>query len=329
MSTGGCKMDVKRKVGLVGVTVVVALGVGHLLQGGFGSQPRRVVEAPRPVAITPLAAGLGSTSQSPATHEAAPAPEIPEAALLPLQATPAEPEPTEGPAWALSGDSRNCPVSLDLTAAPKAMIDVTLLAPCSPEERVVIRHGGLAITGKTSLTGALFVSIPGMEEESVVSVLMPDGKDISAEISLPDLPIYRRIAVQWMDKDTFQLHAFEDGAIYGGKGHISAANPGNKLAGIPSKSGFMAFLGDDSVALPMLAEVYTYPIDLGVPVELTIEVDVSEVTCNRELLGELLLSEGGTYGATDLTLATPECDAIGDVLVLNNLLPDLKLATAN
>ena len=56
---------------------------------------------------------------------------------------------------------------------------------------------------------------------------------------------------------------------------------------------------------------------------------MSEATCDRELLGELLISEGGTHAATDLTLATPECDAIGDVLVLNNLLPDLKLATAN
>lgn len=318
-------MDLKRKVGMVGATVAVALGIGHLLNGGFGSSPRQVAEVPRPVAITPLAAGLGNTTNAPAAVSVVP--ELPEVALAPV--APAAEEPPEGSAWVLSGDSTNCPVSLDLTAAPKAMIDITLLAPCSPEERVVLRHGGLAVTGKTSLTGALFMTLPAMEEDSDVSVLMPDGKIVAGDISLPDLPIYRRIAVQWMDKDTFELQAFEDGAVYGGKGHISAADPGSQLAGIPSKSGFITFLGDESVALPMLAEVYTYPIDPSVPVEMTIEVAVTDATCGRELLGELLLSEAGTHAATDLTFATPECDAIGDVLVLNNLLPDLKLATAN
>lgn len=334
-------MDVKRKVAMAAATVALALGVGQLLQYGFGNDTGRTARAERPVAITPLAAGLGNTPAMPTARAAtARAPLLSEAALIPVVPKTGAPEAafsttaTPGTATApltraLSGDSTNCPVSLDLKAAPKAMIDVTLLAPCAAGERIVLRHGGLAITGKTSLTGALFVSLPAMEEDSSVSVLMPDGKEVVEDINLPDLPIYRRIAVQWLDKDNFQLHAFEDGAVYGGKGHISAADPGSSMAGIPSKSGYMTLLGDNSVALPMLAEVYTYPIDFSVPVEISIEVDVSEATCDRELLGELLISEGGTHAATDLTLATPECDAIGDVLVLNNLLPDLKLATAN
>jgi len=338
-------MDVKRKVVMAAATLAVALGAGQLLQSGFGSHPRQAALAERPVGITPLAAGLGSNAPMRATFDArAKAPPLSSAAVLPVAPTSdypvaaipqsALPKVAAAPAaeptvQALSGDSTNCPVSLDLVAAPKAMIDVTLLAPCAAGERIVLRHGGLAITGKTTLTGALFVSLPAMEEDSTVSALMPDGKEVVQHINLPDLPIYRRIAVQWLDKDSFQLNAFEDGAVFGGKGHISANYLGSSLAGIPSKSGYMTLLGDSNVALPMLAEVYTYPIDLSVPVDITIEVGVTKATCNRELLGELLLSEGGTHSATDLTLATPECDAIGDVLVLNNLLSDLKLATAN
>jgi hypothetical protein len=75
--------------------------------------------------------------------------------------------------------------------------------------------------------------------------------------------------------------------------------------------------------------VYTFPLDPAAPVDLAIEASVTAATCDRELLGEVLLSEGGALTKTDLTMATPTCDAIGDVLVLNNPLPDLKLAAVN
>jgi hypothetical protein len=78
-----------------------------------------------------------------------------------------------------------------------------------------------------------------------------------------------------------------------------------------------------------MAQVYTFPVGLAEAVDLTIEAEVTEATCNRELLGEVLFSELGGVTKTDLTMATPDCDAIGDVLVLNNPLPDLKLAAAN
>lgn len=363
-------MDLKRKVALSAVTIVIALGSGYALQSTTAANPKRVALVQKPVAITPLAAGLGPAATRPATTSpATTSPAVTAALVLPekpprpdllpddntpdLPATVFAPKRPEAPATAktpaaaaalpdgaapkafgaaevmLSGDSTNCPKSLSLTAAPKAMIDVTLLAPCSAGERVVLRHGGLAVTGQTSLSGALFVTLPAMDEEATVTILFPDGTEAAQDISLPDLPIYRRIAVQWQDKDRFQLHAFEDGAAFGSSGHISATDPHNLFVGIPSTNGFMTLLGDDKVAFPMLAEVYTYPIDFAVPVNISVEVAVTGATCSRELLGELLLSEGGNHLSTDLTLTTPDCAAIGDVLVLNNPLPDLKLATAN
>jgi hypothetical protein len=76
----------------------------------------------------------------------------------------------------------------------------------------------------------------------------------------------------------------------------------------------------------MLAEVYTYPLNPDLTVDMTVEVVLTPETCNRDLLGELVLSLSGDAIATDLTLATPGCEAIGDVLVLNNPHQDLKLA---
>lgn len=345
-------MELKRKVAMVAATLSVAFGAGHIMQNGFGVKPGRValVEAPAtvpaitptdaPKEIIPLAAGLGSTpSLAPSVEPGLP---LPDTAFAPVPETAPEVEPVKlptvnapetdapsKPETVLSGDSTNCPVRLGVMANAQATLDLTLVAPCRASERVVIRHGGLAVTGMTTLTGSLFTSIPGMDAAGEVSVLFGDGVEVNAADALTDLALYRRFAVQWMADDTFQINAFENGSVFGGEGHVSSANPHRRLANVPMESGYLDVLGDASAPLPMLAEVYTFPIDPADPVDLTIEASVTAATCDRELLGEVLLSEGGTTTKTDLTMATPTCDAIGDVLVLNNPLPDLKLAAAN
>lgn len=332
-------MELKRKVAMAAATLSVALGAGHLMQNGFGGATQTAaLQGETPQAITPLAAGV---STEPAVEAPAPAaPVLPETAFAPTPAQDAPRETADLPAPApdlvedapdmvLSGDSINCPITLDLIASAQATLDLTLVAPCRASERVVIRHGGLTVTGVTSLTGTLFASVPGMEPTGDVAVYFNDGVEVSAAESLPDLPLYRRFAVQWVAEDAFQLHAFESGASYGEPGHVSATNPARRLQNVPMQGGYLSLLGDSNAPLPMLAEVYTFPLDPAQPVDLTIEASVTEATCDRELLGEVLLSEGGTVTKTDLTMATPSCDAIGDVLVLNNPLPDLKLAVAN
>ncbi len=345
-------MELKRKVAMAAATLSVALGAGHLMQNGLGgSTQTAALQSEKPQAITPLAAGVGTGPEE--ARPAPAAPELPETAFAPAPeaeapaeavqlpevepVAPTEPEtvelaeePVEPAAeMTLSGDSTNCPITLDLIASAQATLDLTLVAPCRASERVVIRHGGLTVTGLTSLTGTLFASIPGMEPAGEVEVNFSDGERLGVSESLPDLPLYRRFAVQWVADDAFQLNAFESGASYGAEGHVSATKPGRRLQNVPMQGGYLSLIGDSSAPLPMLAEVYTFPLDPAEPVDLTIEASVNAATCDRELLGEVLLSEGGTVTKTDLTMATPSCDAIGDVLVLNNPLPDLKLAAAN
>ena len=322
------------------------------LAAGLGGMPAQtgMVAEPRPPALPDAAFAPAPAPAAPA-EAALPAPDMPEAALDaapvlgpamgpvmgPASETVAAPDvaakddtpDTDLPEIAISGDSTNCPVSLDVMASALATLDLTLQAPCRASERVVIRHGGLTVTGMTSLTGTLFTSIPGMEASGAVSVLFGDGLEVNAVGALPDLTLYRRFAVQWMADDTFQVNAFENGAQFGEAGHVSATNPHRRIASLPMQGGYLSLLGDGAAPLPMLAEVYTFPQAPDETVVLTIEASVTEATCNRELLGEVLLSEAGTVTKTDLTMATPTCDAIGDVLVLNNPLPDLKLAAAN
>lgn len=337
-------MDTKRKLAMVAATVAVALGAGHVMQKGLTATPGRVASAQAPAKapldtpkdITPLAAGLGtSTAPVPtlpaATNEPA-APVLPEAAFAPAPAEkPIEQaiEPATLPDTTAQTAEAACPATLDVIASDRATLDLTLIAPCRASERVVLRHAGLTVTGMTSASGMLFMSLPGMEASGEVSALFADGVELNAAEAMADMPMYRRFAVQWMAEDAFQINAFEGGAAFGDEGHVYAANPQRRLPNIPTKGGYMTLLGDRTAPLPMLAEVYTFPMEQTTEVDLTIEASVTEATCDRELLGEVLLSEGGTVVKTDLTMATPTCDAIGDVLVLNNPLPDMKLAAAN
>lgn len=214
-----------------------------------------------------------------------------------------------------------CPVTMDLSVVPGAVLGVTLIARCAPNARVVLQHEGLSITGVTTATGALFTSIPAMTTMAEVKATLAGGISVNASVAVPEAAQYRRFAVQWQGDDAFQVNAYENGAAFGQPGHISDAQPG-----LASDVGsFLQRLGDPLAAMPLLAEVYTYPLT-KTPVAIEVEAAVTDKTCGREMIGETVFSDAGSVVVTDLTLAMPGCDAIGDFLVLNNLVPDVTLA---
>lgn len=337
LSTGEpmeAKMKLTQRIALSVMVLGIGLGSGHLLQTRAAkSQAARETalnSAPedKPVAITTLASGpnkaIALTPQPRTTI-----PGIATPALPPLT-TDAMQEPKAIPLPQTSTTADNCDVSLDLITQPSAMLGLTMIAPCQPNARVVLRHAGLAVTAQTSATGSLFLSLPAMEQSAKVSVLFADGAKVTAQIEVPDMADYRRFAVQWLANDTFQLHAFEGDADYGMPGHISAATPGRIIAGVPPKGGFLNALGNNQVDLPMLAEIYTFPANLDDKVRVIVEAAVTSETCGRELLGETLASTAGHVTVTDLTLAMPDCSAEGSILVLKNLAPDTMMtATAD
>lgn len=301
-----------------------------------------MAEASPPLPAAPLAAQVVPEAPAPSAPEAvadapaAPATPVPVAAESPEpEAAPSPAAPLETAAIAPKADAvvedpaKACDATLDLMTEPNAMIGITLLAPCHPNQRVVLRQGGLAVTGQTTSTGALFTALPAFETEATVEVAFADGTTAEGSISVPDLATLRRFGVQWQADDAFQVHAFEGGATYGEPGHVSAADPHRPAAGLQATGGFLSLLGDAGSENPLLAEVYTFPADPAAKPEVVVEAAVTDKTCGRELLAETLTSTGGSVFVTDLTLAMPECDAVGDYLVLKNLFLDLNMAALN
>jgi hypothetical protein len=334
---GKISMELKRRLSLVVAIMSVALGSGHLVQNVLNKHVTTLAKADlQPMDITLVAAG-------PAVPLPKPQPAVQKMAVPSFAATPTD-ETTnlfalpDEPILQAEFDAaaprkpvlaQQCPVSLDLLVEPSAMIGLTLLAPCQPNARVVLLHAGLAVTGKTSGTGTLFASLPAFDSDAEVSVRFADGQVVTATVAVPEAASLRRFGVQWQGDDAFQLNAFENGAAYGEIGHVSAADPQRPLAGKAQIGGFLSVLGDDGVAQPMLAEVYTYPAASDASVRIVIEAAITKGTCAREILGETLADVGGDVTITDLTLAMPDCSAVGDILVLKNLDPDLKIASAN
>ncbi len=320
-------MEMKRRLARGVAVLSVALAAGHLVQT-MNKNQALAAEEPLPEQIEQVAAGPDPVAPpaAPAIKTAALTDVVPPAppAAKPLP-TPIAPKVAPA-APAAPASTASCAISFELVAEPRAQLGLTLVAPCHANERVVLRHAGLAVTAKTSATGSLFVSLPALIADAEVSVLFADKTITQASLQLPEVANLRRFGVQWMADDAFQMNALENGTGYGDAGHISAADPGTPADGAPVVGGYLNILGDSTVDTPMLAEVYTYPADPAAKVDVIVEAAVTPTTCARELLGETIASFGGEVYITDLTLATPDCDAVGDILVLKNLVPDLKIA---
>ena len=331
--------------------IAVALAAGQFVQSTSkpAAKPKLASEAlsVKPTKLEKVAAGSETITPTPALKpEPVRLPKSPEVAPAPVQlapqvpevvpparpamvkdAAPAVPAPVEKLAEVAVVDP--CPTSLDLSLSENAIIGVTLISACHPNERVTLKHAGLVVTGKTTLTGAIFADMPALTQSAKVEVMFKDGTTISSSIEVPEITNYRRFAVQWQASDVFLLHGFENGAGYNEAGDINMANPNRPASGMPATSGFLSVLGDSTTENALLAEVYTYPSNTTTKADVIVEAPVTETTCGREMLGETLLSIGGKVTSNELTVSMPECDAIGDYLVLNNLVPDMTIASAD
>lgn len=223
--------------------------------------------------------------------------------------------------------AEDCSIIMDLLQDDHAMIGVTLLAPCLPNTDVLISHAGLVFSAKTIASGSLFLSLPALTEEAKVAVKFSTGETAEASITIPEVKSIRRFAVQWPENDGFSLHAYEGNAGFDDLGHIWAENLATPLPGKMQETGYLTALGDPSTNLPMLAQIYTYPTKATA--EVIVEAAVTANTCGFDLMGDAISSVGGVLEKTEMTVAMPDCTAIGEFVQLPDLSPDLILALAD
>ncbi|NIZ11864.1 hypothetical protein [Phaeobacter sp. HF9A] len=218
-----------------------------------------------------------------------------------------------------------CHGDMTVRAEPGAMLAVEIEAPCHAGERFTLHHGGLMVTEALDHDGHFTGSLPAFTPHAVVIADFVTGQDLDAAVEVEDLQSVDRIALQWQGNSGLEVHALEFGATYGDAGHVwSQSAPGQG-------TGQVDLIGAPEQSAPNLVEVYSLPrrdvTERRGEVSVSIEAEVTATNCDRAIEAELVEWRGGRLRSRDLVLNMPDCSAVGDFLVLNNIVETLKIAS--
>ncbi len=331
------------------VTIGVAIGAGHIMQTRLAESPRYDTPAPRPSGLrprplspeaqnmmmySPLLPGPARASgpeDVPADPQAATEPlSFPESRLTPVS-VPADESGLEAASHLARAETfgNACEVQAHAEAAPGAVIHVHLDA-CDRDMPVSISHAGLSFSARTGEDGRLTAQIPAFTPEAEIAVSVAGQRPVTLEVAVPDAVWYDRVALAWDGSAPLSIHALELGADVGSDGHVSTAHPSAPERAEAAEGGFLLRLGEPSLSGTALAEVYSFPsgrVGRSGTVRLSVSAEVTETTCGRDLPVRILQSSAGSAPReTTVSVAFPGCEAVGNILVLKNLLEDLKIA---
>ncbi|MBR9650470.1 hypothetical protein [Thalassovita aquimarina] len=230
----------------------------------------------------------------------------------------------------LDQPAASCDPDMTARSMPAAMVELSVEAPCLPQQRVTIHHNGMMFSAMTDADGKLTVQVPALAQSSVFIADFGNDMGAVAHSVVPDLAGFDRAVLQWQGDAGLHLHAMEFGAGFGQDGHVWAEQPGTVELALAGQGGFFTRLGDADLQDGHHAEIYTFPSGQAARVgdiALSADVEVTNGNCQKDLNAEALqLSRGGALAARELVLSMPQCDTVGDFLVLKNLLQDLKIA---
>lgn len=333
--------DPKRYI-LAGGTVVVALGIGFVMQKAPSPVTQTAsLNTQMDVAMTPpvVSAGMSGMDLNQFAHTAA----TTDTEGLD-RSTPSMPEPDVDMAAAVPGlddvvtikdapsDNQQvseCDAVMTVTGAPAAMVDLVVQADCLPQARVTVHHNGMMVQALTDADGTMRMRAPALSREALFIASFDNGVGAVARAQVPDFGAYDRVVLQWRGDAGFQIHALEYGAGYGEVGHIWREAPGDLNRVVAGEGGALTSLGDTTLPDGLRAEVYTFPSGVAQTGEvvLTAEAVITPANCTRDVEAQALqVGAGGVLTAQELALTVPSCEVEGDILMLKNLLQDLKIA---
>ncbi|MDQ7071505.1 MAG: hypothetical protein Q9M48_12350 [Rhodobacterales bacterium] len=324
--------QIKRFV-TIGGTLAAAIAIGVIMQNG-ASGKEEISEFESPVAIdVEESARLRLTNIVNTSALPNPPSDIQEIAVLPTIPVlkVAAPETTfVAPKSGLASPALSCEITFEAYPLAAAMVDLTLNAPCLPNERATLHHNGMMFSVATDATGGFSLQVPALAQTAVFIVAFANGEGAVVTSQAPSLEFYDRVVVQWRGASGLQLHAREYGAQYGDSGHVWAQSAREITFAARGQGGVITRHGDESMAEALVAEVYTFPTGTAQSdgeILMSVEAEITASNCGREIEAQTLqVTANARLKVQELTLAVPDCDAIGDFLVLNNMLNDLTIA---
>ena len=224
-----------------------------------------------------------------------------------------------------------CDITMDASPEPGAIVSLSLDAPCMTDERFVLHHNGMMFSAMTDQDGKADLSVPALTENAIFIASFGNGDGAVAQQTVEDLSKYGRVVVQWKGDTGLGLHAREFEAEYYSSGHIHAEAKGALEDLQRGTGGYLQRFGTRSGFDPLIAEVYSFPVGQNRKdgtVYMSVEAEVTALNCGLDVEAQTLeIREGADIRIQDLTLFMPKCDAVGDFLVLKNLVEDMTLAS--
>lgn len=328
-------MPTSRKIKIAATgcaTLALALAAGHIMQlwaAAEDAAPRAATQiaAPDEQAALLLTA-ITHTSSLPSAPDEAMAPvdlSVPPMQLAALDVAPVASLPREEAAPAFA-----CDYAMTATPAAAAMVTLEVSVPCMPNERFTMHHNGMLFTDATDAAGKRTLTVPALSEKPVFILAFASGEGAVASAEVTSFEYYDRVVVQWKGHGGLQVHALEYGSDYQGAGHVWYGAARDVSDAASGAGGFLTRLGAADMAEAQIAEVYSFPTGLAArdgEVDLSVEVEITTENCGRHIEAQSIqISGGGQPRVQNLALTIPDCDAVGDFLVLKNMLNDLKIA---
>ncbi|KAG1713761.1 Protein translocase subunit SecA [Nymphon striatum] len=225
----------------------------------------------------------------------------------------------------------DCVPAMTANAGIAATVALTVNAPCHTSQPFTVHHQGMMFTAVTDEAGDANINVPALAEVAVMIAAFADGDGAVSTVVIPDFASYDRAVLQWQGDAAVMLSAYEGDALFGDEAHIHADNPGNMDRLTAVEGGYLVQLGDASATDPLMAEIYTFPSGMmgdSLDVMLVAEAEITSGNCGQELNAQSIqVSPTGETSALDLTMIMPECDAVGDFLILQNMFKDLTIAS--
>lgn len=216
------------------------------------------------------------------------------------------------------------PSAMTVSAAPKAMISVQIAAPCHENQTVTITHAGLDLSLQTDAKGSLLVEIPAFAADGRVSASIGSGEALTGSAQIDGLDRVARMAVVTLTAQAVGLNVYENGADFGGAGHITAEHPRNTKS---RRGGQIFALGEAAITSGYRTEVYQYSAKTK-SVRMEIAADATAATCGTVVSGRVIALKRGQLDSHDISVTMPDCGDSNGMMVMD-VTPAAKVTVAS
>lgn len=223
-----------------------------------------------------------------------------------------------GPQLAFAGNDAadtpdHCTPLIEVTAGPDALVELSLFAPCQSDSRFVASHDDLAFSAFLDADGRYTAYLPALSPSARFDVFLSDDTHLHKTLDMRDVQAHKRVVLQWTGDARFGLHAFHNGAQFGDSGHLHAARPFDPEL----DEAFLISLGDLRGPEPILAQIYSVPVEHLANARVEVELAFSEADCGRDVMA-FVSQTLGTSGtpATELTFSAPDCPTTAGAMVM-------------